>query len=112
MTEADDNPKSEPSGESLDENVKHLLRSALSDRQPPPADVLGGVQRKLRQRSRGKFYADRWSTEKQPPVLTYLITSLFMLAIVFVIYAVLAPLRGEPAAVESDPVPIRIVPPR
>lgn len=112
MTETDDGSQNDAGGESLDDSVKHLLKSALSDRQPPPPDVLGGVQKKLRQRSRGKFYADRWSTDKQPPILTYLITSLFMLAIVFVIYAVLAPLRGQPAAVDSEPVPVHVVPPR
>jgi hypothetical protein len=98
-------------GESLDEGVKYLIKNALGPSEPP-VDVLGGVQRKLRQRSRGKFYADRWSTARQPPIVTYLITSLVMLAIVFVIYAVLAPLRGKPVEVENRPEPVQVLPPQ
>lgn len=92
--------------------MKDLVRNALRDSDPPKADVLSGVQKKIRQRSAGKFYADFWSTAKQPPIATYLITSLIMLAIIFVIYAVLSPLRGQAKGVSPEPVPVHVLPPR
>jgi hypothetical protein len=91
------------------EGLRHLLRGALGD-EPETPDVLGGVQRKLRVRSGGKFFSDGWSTERQPPIQTYLVTSLVMLAIVIAIWAVLYPISGEPAVVEP-PAPVRVLPP-
>ena len=55
--------------------LKELIDGAF--RAPPsdaPVDVLSGVQRKLRERSGGKFYRDAWSTARQPPTLTFLVT--------------------------------------
>jgi hypothetical protein len=89
------------------------LRSALkggSEEEAPP-DVLAGFQRKLRERSAGKFYADGWSTSRHPPINTYLITSLLMLAVLGLIYALLAPLSGEPLPVENAPQPVQIISP-
>jgi len=76
----------------LDEvDVRDLLRSALA---PPPGavapDLLHGVQRKLRRRSRGKFYGDGWSTARTPRS-TYFFTSLLMLALIGFVFLVLIP---------------------
>jgi hypothetical protein len=77
-----------------DVDMRDLLRSALA---PPPGSVapklLQGVQRKLRTRSRGKFYGDGWSTADSPRS-TYLITAVLMLAILALVYAVLIPWGG------------------
>jgi len=100
MTEADDN-----------EELEGALRSALKGVDEPPPDLLSGFQRKLRERSRGKFYADGWSTSRHPPINTYLITSLLMLAVVGVVYALLAPLSGEPLPVENEPQPVQVISP-
>lgn len=74
-----------------DDEIRALLRSAMTvpANQPPP-DVLKGVQRKIRQRSRGKFYADGWSTV-QSPKSTYFVTALVMLAVLFALYFALVP---------------------
>jgi hypothetical protein len=82
-------------GELLDEvDVRELLRSALA---PPPGavapDLLRGVQRKLRHRSRGKFYGDGWSTARSPRS-TYLITSLLMLVLIALVFFILVPWGG------------------
>lgn len=97
-----DRPESEPAPPSSEEDardanglddvdLRDLLRGAL---RPPKGSVaprlLPGVQRKLRARSRGKFYGDGWSTA-QTPRLTYLVTSLIMLALVAVVFLVLVP---------------------
>jgi hypothetical protein len=79
----------------LDEvDMRDLLRSAMA---PPPGavapDLLQGVQRKLRKRSRGKFYGDGWSTAASPRS-TYLVTSLVMLALIALVFFVLVPWGG------------------
>ena len=76
----------------LDEvDLKDALRGAL---RPPPGSVapnlLRGVQKKLRVRSRGKFYGDGWSTSESPKT-TYLITTLIMLVLVALLFLVLVP---------------------
>jgi len=79
----------------LDEvDVRELLRSALA---PPPGaiapELLRGVQRRIRKRSRGKFYGDGWSTARSPRS-TYLITSILMLLLIGIVYFVLVPWGG------------------
>jgi hypothetical protein len=73
-------------------------------------DVLGGFQKKIRQRSAGKFYADGWSTSREPPIMTYLITSFIMLAIIGAAYLVLYPLSGAADAVDMTPAPVQVLP--
>jgi hypothetical protein len=92
-----------------EDSVRSLLRGALRAEEPAP-DVLAGVQKKLRERSGGKFYAEGWSTAKHPPRSTYLITSLLMLAVLAISYALLSPLVGNPEPVRNRPAPIQIIP--
>ena len=74
-----------------DVDLKDALRGAL---RPPPGAVapslLRGVQKKLRVRSRGKFYGDGWSNSSSPRS-TYLITSAVMLVLVLIVGLVLLP---------------------
>jgi len=98
-------------GEEDDGAAESWLKGALGKEAGAPVDVLAGVQRKLRERSGGKFYADVWSTAKQPPTLTFLVTSAIMLVLVAVAYAVLAPLRGAPESVRTEPAPVNVIPP-
>ena len=95
-------------GHSGDRELRELLREALGSRESAP-DLTRGVQRKIRARSGGKFYADGWSTAKHPPRSTYLITSLLMLFVLGLIYALLAPLSGAPERV-PPPAPVQVVP--
>jgi hypothetical protein len=74
-----------------DDEVRSLLRRAMQlERAAPPPDVLHGVQKKIRQRSRGKFFADGWSTEPSPKS-TYFVTAIVMLALLVALYFSLAP---------------------
>lgn len=92
IPEDDPNRPARPSQISLPDVVLGALA------QPPVSpDVLPGFQRKVRERSGGKFYGDQWSTSRHPPVATYLVTSALMLAVVLATYIVLAPLSGQPA---------------
>ena len=103
-------PHEDELDESGSDSLRDLLRGAAAQDEPPMPDVLSGVQRKIRVRSRGKYFADVWSTSRQPPISTYLVTSVVMLAIAAFVYVVLSPLRGEPVKVEP-PAPINVVPP-
>ncbi len=79
----------------LDEvEVRELLRSALApQRSGPPPDLLRGVQKRIRQRSQGKFYGDGWSTSRSPRS-TYLMTSVLMLLLMGMVLFVLLPWGG------------------
>jgi hypothetical protein len=98
LDELDDEARAvldEEGAETLDEvDVRELLRSALA---PPKGavapELLQGVQRRIRTRSRGKFYGDGWSTAKSPRS-TYLVTSLLMLVLVGFVFFVLVPWGG------------------
>jgi hypothetical protein len=94
-----------------DEALRSVLRGALREDGPAP-DVLAGVQKKIRERSGGKFYADGWSTAKHPPLNTYLITSLLMLAVLGLSYALLSPLVGSAEPVRNQPAPVQVLPSR
>ncbi len=80
----------------LDEvDLREIMRHALA--RPPrgePSDLLHGVQRRLRTRSRGKFYGDGWSTARAPRS-TYLVTSVFMLVLIAFVFLVLIPWGGN-----------------
>ena len=92
MTDKDDELPSEAqteSEESTQESVRSLLRRAKI-RRPPEVDLLNGVQRRIRERSRGRFYADGWS-RRTSPTSTYVVTSLLMLVILSLVYFVLLP---------------------
>jgi len=110
MTKSGQDLESEGSAEP-DDTLRSLLRGALREEGPAP-DVLAGVQKKIRERSNGKFYADGWSTAKHPPLNTYLVTSLLMLAILAISYALLSPLVGNPRPVKNSPEPVQIIPRR
>ena len=92
--------------------IQRLMRGALDEEPDKSPDVLRGVQRKLRERSGGKFYADGWSTARYAPISTYLVTSLLMLSFVIFVYLVIHPLAGTPTMVRSVPVPIQVMAPR
>jgi hypothetical protein len=99
MTEPDDRLKHDAShdaddlGEQADdEEVRALVRRALS----PEAltkdvpDLLGGVQRRIRRRSRGKFFADGWSTGQAR--MGYVLVALVTLLLVLLAYYALGPM--------------------
>ena len=113
MSDQKSNPPTPPDAplEKSDDEIRSLVRRAAASEQEP-VDLVAGFQRKLRKRSGGKFYADGWSTAKQPPIMTYLITSLIMLAVVAAVYVVLRPLAGEPATVPMEPAPVHVLPPQ
>lgn len=84
---------SEPNAPERDDDdaldVRALLRKAAA-KDEPPRDLLHGVQRRIRHRSRGKFYGDGWSRTTGPSS-TYLVTSLLMLVILAILYFAMVP---------------------
>ncbi len=77
-----------------DVEMRDVLRKAL---RPPKGavapELLEGVQKKLRTRSRGKFYGDGWSTARSPRS-TYLVTSVLMLVLIGFVFLILLPWGG------------------
>jgi hypothetical protein len=93
--EPPDEPISSEGADMIDEvDLREMMRQALE--RPPqgdPPDILKGVQRRIRTRSRGKFYGDGWSTARAPRS-TYLMTSLLMLILIAFVFLVLIPWGG------------------
>ncbi len=88
-----------------------LLRSVLDADIGQVPNVLDGVQRRIRRRSAGRFYADGWSTSRYAPTSVYLLTALFMLGICALTYAVLRPFAGQPAETDLTPAPVEVLAP-
>ncbi|HEY3237789.1 MAG TPA: hypothetical protein VGJ84_23920 [Polyangiaceae bacterium] len=82
--------------------IRKLLRGALAHRPPAPS-VLGAVQRKIRHRSRGRFYRDRWSTDPYSPFTTFLVTALLMLALLIASFFLLRPLTQTQSGIRVVP---------
>ena len=66
-----------------------LLRESLPAAPSDAPDLLPGVQRKIRRRSRGKFFADGWSTSQTR--INYALVAFVMLIVIAVAYVGLAP---------------------
>jgi hypothetical protein len=78
-----------------DDAMRALLKRSLTtpskDATPPPeGELLRGVQRRIRQRSRGKFFADGWSTSSSR--INYALVAAVMLVFVAVAYFMLGPM--------------------
>jgi hypothetical protein len=93
-----------------DDRLRSLVRGALRADGDAP-DVLAGVQKKLRERSGGKFYGDGWSTSRNPPEFTYLVTGILILVALVVIYLFLSLLSGKPERVDNEAAPVNVVAP-
>jgi len=111
MSPMDDERKDGLNEEAAERRLKDLLREAVDPGPDQPVDMLGSVQRKLRERSGGKFYADRWSTTRYAPVSLFFVTSLLMLIAMAFLFLLLYPVSGRPHPVRNTPVPVQVVPP-
>ncbi len=84
----DTSPESEGSA---NDPMRALLKRSLSKEAPAPnKPILREVQRKIRQRSKGKFFSDGWSTTAAK--VNYALVAVLMLLIVAVAYFALGPM--------------------
>ena len=74
-------------GDAIRMLLKRTAGDPLTERSSP--NLLPAVQRKIRQRSRGKFFADGWSTTQTR--VSYVTVSLIMLLILGCAYFALGP---------------------
>jgi anti-sigma factor RsiW len=83
------------------ETIGEAQKLALDDDlgAPPAPDLLGSVQTKLRKRSRGRFYRDRFSektgTAALMPILLAVIT-LVLLGVVYLMLQYVEPIETRP----------------
>jgi hypothetical protein len=72
--------------------VRDLVKRALSEEAiaADAPDLLRGVQRRIRKRSRGKFFADGWSTAQSR--VGYVLVALITLLLVAIAYFALSPM--------------------
>ena len=77
-----------------DVDVRDLLRRALDDGRTASREIeiTRGVQRRLREQTRGRYFADRWSTSSSPRGV-YLVTTVLMLLVIALAYMLLMPMQ-------------------
>jgi hypothetical protein len=76
-----------------DDAIRALLKQSLVAKKPEPpseGEFLRGVQKRIRTRSRGKFYADGWSTSSSR--VSYMLVAAAMLVIIALAYFALGPM--------------------
>ena len=82
-----------PPGVDLDADpMRDLLKRAMAAPAAAPGPekpILGEVQRKLRVRSKGKFYGDGWSTTQER--VSYALVATVMLVVIAIAYFALGP---------------------
>jgi hypothetical protein len=81
-----------PRDDEQDSAMRELVKRALSrdDAVKNAPDILRGVQRRLRKRSRGKFFADGWSTMHTR--FGYLLVATITVLLVALAYFALGPI--------------------
>jgi hypothetical protein len=70
--------------------VRALLKRSLARDTETAPDLLAGVQRRIRARSRGKFFNDGWSTTQAR--MSYALVGVLTLLLVVLAYLVLSPI--------------------
>jgi hypothetical protein len=81
----------EPSDDERDANaVRELLKRSLAADEESGPDLLAGVQRRIRIRSRGKFFADGWSTTHSRT--SYALIGITTLLLVMLAWYMLSPI--------------------
>lgn len=103
MTDLEHEDAAEEPAEPADDDFERALRGALAPTGPAKdvgPDILGAVQKRLREESGGRFYADAWALEREPPVRTYLVTGLAILLVSSVLFALWTLPAGPPTRVE------------
>ncbi len=86
----DDAPVDSRDSGAMSALLKRSLAAPSTEPEPPTSDLLRGVQKKLRQRSKGKFYADGWSTSQSR--VNYALVAAIMLLVVVAVYVALGPI--------------------
>ena len=89
---AEDEQKVEDRDSKDDDAMRALLKRAsdAGAAATPEPNLLRGVQKKLRTRSKGKFYADGWSTSQSR--INYGLVAVAMLVVIAVAYFALGPM--------------------
>lgn len=72
--------------------MRALLQRAMrqEETEKPAPNLLPAVQRKIRKRSKGKFFADGWSTQNAR--VSYVLIAMLMLGIVVLAYFAMGPM--------------------
>lgn len=95
----DEEPVEEPVEEIEIPALKALLKRSLAHEPKAPThaptsedkELLAAVQRKLRKRSKGKFYSDGWSTTRSR--VDYALVAVIMLVTIALVYVMLGPME-------------------
>lgn len=88
-----------------------LLARALADAPAPPKSLLPGIQHRIRVRTKGLYYRDRWGGTRGPISLLLMVALLILImvaAIFLVMHALVeAPASGDAGRLGDDAAPVR-----
>ncbi|AKU96374.1 hypothetical protein AKJ09_03038 [Labilithrix luteola] len=96
MSDEQDRPPTDEELAAMDDEspaLTALLKRSFADEKPAQEvdrALVANVQRKLRQRSKGKFYADGWSTTQSR--INYGLVAAVMLVAIVAVYLALGPM--------------------
>lgn len=89
MSDENDHNMREPMSSADDFAIKALLKRSVEARDPSSPDLLPRVQERIRKRSRGKFFADGWSTSASS--VSYVLIAVCTLVVLAIAYFALGP---------------------
>ena len=92
---SDDQNDTEPVSDRASDPLSGLLRSALAEAPVPERSLLPGIQQRIRVRTKGRYFRDRWSTARDP-VSYLLMAALLILILAAALFLVMQPLMEAP----------------
>lgn len=94
-SERDDEPVSERASDPLG----GLLKNALREPPKPARSLLPKIQERIRLRTRGRYFRDRWSVARDP-VSMILMVALLIAILAAAVFLVMQPLVSAPKQIE------------
>ncbi len=94
VPDSDEEPTSGVGFELDEVDVKDLLRAAMKPPSARSSVIRRGVQSRIREQSRGRYFADGWSVTSAPKA-TFTVTALLMLLLTLLAWALLSPVGVE-----------------
>lgn len=89
----------EPESERASDPLGGLLKNALGAPPDPGRSFLPKIQERIRVRTRGRYFRDRWSVARDP-VSLLLMVALLILILAAAVFLVMQPLMSAPKPIE------------
>jgi hypothetical protein len=89
-----------PTSDRASDPLGGLLKNALREPPEPGRSFLPKIQERIRMRTRGRYFRDRWSVARDP-VSLLLMVALLILILAAAVFLVMQPLMSAPQEIEQ-----------